>query len=302
MDTRQLRSFIAVAHHLNFTEAAKYLYLAQSSLSRQISELEKEFGVALFFRNNRTVQLTPAGSLLLKEATTLVSRIDELTEQIHKANLGLIGSLKIGCHGVERYFFPQLAKTFRKNYTNINLVIEWLNIKALNLALLHGDIDIGFTLELEVQNLPELMTKQIYTDPLVVMMPHDHPLASNSSINLTSLAQESFLILSREECPSGFQNTVQLCVDSGFSPTIVSEPASLEALILLVESGVGISIISQHMEAYGNSNLRFVPLADKAAIVNVVVCWNKKSTNPIIPLFLSELDQILLSYNRPATT
>ncbi|MBP2654869.1 MAG: transcriptional regulator AlsR family [Firmicutes bacterium] len=302
MDTRQLRSFIAVAQHLNFTEAAKHLHLAQSSLSRQIAELEKELGVTLFYRTNRAVQLTSAGTLMLKEATALISRIDELTEQTRKANSGLIGSLKIGCQGVEKYFFPQLAKHFRQAYANINVTIDWLSIKALTLALIHEHIDVGFTLELEVQNNPDLISKVIYTDPLVVMMPYDHPLAKNSSISLASLAKEPFLILSRQECPSGFQNTVRLCIDNGFSPDIVSEPSSLEALMLLVESGLGISLISQHIEAYGNSNLRFIPLTEKEATINIVVCWHRKNTNPIIPIFINELDQLLLSYNKPATS
>ena len=300
MDTRQLRSFIAVAQHLNFTEAAKYLHLAQSSLSRQIAELEKELGVRLFSRSNRAVQLTSAGTLLLKEATALVNRIDELTEQTRKASSGLIGNLKIGCHGVEKYFFPQLVKNFRQAYSIINVSIDWFSIKALNLALIHEHIDVGFTLELETQNISELISKVIYTDPLVVMMPHDHPLAKSSSINLAALAREPLLIISRDECPNGFKNTVRLCNDNGFSPEIVSEPASLEALILLVESGLGISIISQHMEAYGNSNLRFIPLTNKEAVVNVVVCWHKKNANPVIPLFISQLDQLLLSNNKPA--
>jgi len=295
MDTRQLRSFIAVAQHLNFTEAAKHLYLAQSSLSRQIAELEKELGVSLFSRTNRSVQLTPAGSLLLKEAASLISQIDAIIEQTRKANSGFIGSLRIGCHGLERYFFPKLAKTFRQNYANINLYIDWLNIKALNNALLCRTVDIGFTLELEVQHLSEIMSKKIYTDPLVVMMPHDHPLAQCSQINLSSLMTEPFVILSRQECPGAFQNTVQLCVENGFSPNIISEPATIEALILLVESGVGISIISQHMEAYGNSNMRFIPLTNTNAIINIVVCWNKKNNNPAIPLFVSELEKTLLA-------
>ena len=81
MDTRQLRSFLAVAHYLNFTVAAKHLFLAQSTLSRQFVELEKELTAPLFICNNRTVTLAPAGNLLKKEADLLISKIDGLVTQ-----------------------------------------------------------------------------------------------------------------------------------------------------------------------------------------------------------------------------
>lgn len=75
MDIRQLRYFIAVAEHLNFTEAARELFVAQSAVSQQIADLEKKVGVQLFIRNKRSVQLTKAGTVLLKEANDLIKKL-----------------------------------------------------------------------------------------------------------------------------------------------------------------------------------------------------------------------------------
>lgn len=297
MDTRQLQSFLAVAHYLNFTEAAKHLFLAQSSLSRQIVELEKELGAPLFIRNNRTVTLTPAGSLLHKEADLLISKMEGLIAQIRQLNEGCIGSLEIGCLGVEKYFFPELIKSFSEKHPHIQLNIDWYSIKKLNQALASGKIDVGFSLASEVQHVPDLAYKTIDTDSMAVIVPHDHPIASRSSVSLAELASESFVIISREEVPNSFDFLTGLCSQKGFSMNIVKKTTSLEALLILVELGVGLSILSCKMEASSHSRLRFVPIMDEDAIVNIVVSWNKNNTNPIIPLFLEEFDHVLLTLN-----
>jgi len=172
MDTRQLRSFLAVAHHLNFTEAAKHLFIAQSTLSRQIVELEKELGAPLFIRNNRTVSLTPAGNLLGKEADLLISKMDGLITQIKQLNEGCIGTLNIGCIGIEKYFFPELIKNFSEKQLNIQLNIDWFSVKTLNNALDSQQIDVGFSLTPEVRDIPELAFKTIYADSLAAVVPY----------------------------------------------------------------------------------------------------------------------------------
>ena len=67
LTTQQIRFFLEAAECLNFTEAAKRLFVAQSTLSKQIALLEDELGLKLFYRSNRTVGLTPAGSLFRGE-------------------------------------------------------------------------------------------------------------------------------------------------------------------------------------------------------------------------------------------
>jgi DNA-binding transcriptional LysR family regulator len=75
MDIRQLRYFITVAEYLNFTKAANQLYVAQSAISHQIADLEQQLGLKLFIRNKRSVQLTPAGAVFLKEAIEIVEKM-----------------------------------------------------------------------------------------------------------------------------------------------------------------------------------------------------------------------------------
>lgn len=96
MDIRQLRYFITVAEHLNFTKAANQLYVAQSAISQQIADLEDQVGVKLFIRNKRSVKLTPAGSVFLKEAIEIVEKTSGAIEKAKQTDEGIIGSLSIG--------------------------------------------------------------------------------------------------------------------------------------------------------------------------------------------------------------
>jgi DNA-binding transcriptional LysR family regulator len=77
MDTRHLRAAVAVARHRSFTLAAAELFMAQSTVSRQVSSLERELGRPLFVRNLRTVDLTPEGEAFLPEAEKILQAVAE---------------------------------------------------------------------------------------------------------------------------------------------------------------------------------------------------------------------------------
>jgi DNA-binding transcriptional LysR family regulator len=96
MDTRLLRSFVTVAEELHFRRAAERLHIAQPAVSRQIKRLEKELEVQLFIRDRRTVVLTEAGRVFLKEARTILQRGDLAQQMARRAARGEIGTLSVG--------------------------------------------------------------------------------------------------------------------------------------------------------------------------------------------------------------
>src|SRR6476620_10009049 len=99
MDLRQLRSFVAVAEELHFSRAAARLHLAQSALSAQIRQLEREIGGPLFVRSTRRVELTPAGEALLPDAQQLLALADAALERARGLVRGQGRSLVIGTLG-----------------------------------------------------------------------------------------------------------------------------------------------------------------------------------------------------------
>jgi DNA-binding transcriptional LysR family regulator len=126
MEIRHLRYFIAVAEELSFSRAAKRLNVSQPPLSVQIQALEAEIGVALFIRNRRKVELTPAGQLLLEHARRAVKHLEHTTNVVRRAGRGEAGVIRLAFTGSVpmRESFALLLRTFRSRYPDIRIELQ----------------------------------------------------------------------------------------------------------------------------------------------------------------------------------
>jgi len=290
MEIRQLKYFLAVAEHLNFTEASRQLYVAQSAVSQQVAELEKELSVKLFWRNKRTVRLTSAGEVLLKEAVFLLSRMEEAAEKTRQADSGLIGRLRIGFLGyTERVILPPLVRRFRLQYPQIQLELDQYPHGELIERLNNEELDIGFTFSFGVESIESLDRICVHHETMSVVLQEDHPLANATVINLADLATAPFVVLNRRESPQGFHQTLQICSNYGFSPNIVHEPKLLQTVLMLVDAGMGIAVLPTSARLQASKSLRFIQLDENQGSHELVATWKKKTANPSIDLFLEEL-------------
>ncbi|SMC46937.1 LysR family transcriptional regulator [Sporomusa malonica] len=289
MDIRQLQLFVCVAERLNFTEAAKSLYLTQSTVSLRIVEIEKQLDVKLFTRNTHGVKLTPAGETFLKEAKAIISSYEEAITLTRKTASGFNGTLKIGfLESHTKHFLPQAMQTFRKNYPNISLNVHQIPWRELSRGLERGELDVGLTMPQSLEQCSSLTWQTIYADMECWVMHQDHPLAQASVLDLSAVAREPFVVLHRDVGPFPYDWTIQLCANRGFVPRIIHTPRLTETLLTLVEAGEGISILPYvTTKDYASSNLRFIKLEGDDAQVGMVTAWNKANTNPAIPLFNS---------------
>jgi len=291
MDIRQLRYFIAVAENLSFTEAAKQLYVAQSAVSQQIADLENKLGVKLFDRNKRSVKLTNAGAVLLEEAITLVNKSEEAIKKTRQAELGIVGNLNIGFLGyTEKNLLPYLIRNFRSNYPKIDLHLDQYTHGMLIESLNTGELDIAFTLGFGIDKIGGLEKKSIFTETVSIVMYCDHPLANKDRIKLSDLSNEDFIVLNKEESPQGYNQTLLICANNGFTPNIVSEPRLLSTVLMLVDAGMGIAILPRSLENNASPSLRFIDIEGERIEHELVVTWKKSNTNPSIALFLKELE------------
>ena len=290
MEVRQLRYFAAVAEYLNFTEAAKHLYVAQSAVSQQIAELEKELGVQLFNRTKRSVKLTNAGKVLLKEANFIIGRMKEAEEKTKQADMGLVGTLRVGYLGyAERSLLPPFIRHFRQLYPQIELHVDQYHHGELIEMINNEALDIGFTLAFGVESMSHLDFMTIFQETITVVMHEDHPRAKEKIIKLSELSAEPFVVLNRRESPQGYQQTLHICTKNGFTPHIAHEPKLLQTVLMLVDAGMGIAILPQSAQMLASKSLRFIQLDESQEAYELVATWHRHNANPSTVLFIEEL-------------
>ncbi|MBT2654996.1 LysR family transcriptional regulator [Bacillus sp. ISL-18] len=298
MDMRPLRYFISVAEHLNFTEASKQLYVAQPAVSQQIAYLEKKLGVKLFHRTKHSVQLTHAGSVFLKDAREIIRKLDESFINAQQAEEGLIGTINIGLLSVPvRDFLPRLIRKFRRKYPRVNIRLNYYHVGKIIEKLKADELDIAFTLSLGLQSIGGLEYKTLWTQPHCLIMHQDHPFANRASVNIAELANESFVMLEREESPPGFDLLLAACANHGFSPNLVNTASHIEAVLMMVDAGIGIAILPKYFQLYASPSLRFINIEGEDYTVDILASWKKVNNNPSRSLFIKELEVLLAQKN-----
>lgn len=285
MELRHIRYFCAVAELNGFSKAAARLHVSQSAISEQIRDLEEEIGVQLLVRSGRRVRTTPHGEVFLAGAREILSQADRAVEMAQRSSRGQTGHLSIGfLISPTVPFFPQIIREFRKRYPGVRLDMYEMNPLQQMKALAQGDIDIGFTRDLERPYSGILRSELVYTDSLMVALPRRHPLAQ-ARIRLPALAEGPFLLYNRESWPGFFDSIIALCRKAGFSPHIANT-ALMQTVLTLVEAGEGIALVPGSVRHYGHKGLVFRPLDPEPEGVRLITAWRPDAESPQLTAFL----------------
>jgi DNA-binding transcriptional LysR family regulator len=297
MELRHLRYLVAVADQGSFSGAARALHVAQSAISEQLSNLEHEIGVNLFTRSSRKTSLTPAGKVFLEEALRTLASADQAVHRAQRVQCGQAGSLRIGFFaGGMGINFPNLIQTFRRQTPDVNLSLVEMTSTQQWGALLEGKIDVAFTRRLEPEFRPELQSVLIQQDPIMAILPKHHR-AAPGPVDLRDLANERFVLSSRETSPAVFDKAIELCSEAGFSPRIASISTVWSSVVLMVQAGEGISLLPLNEQQFRTRDLAFCPLKAKNAFVEFVMAWSPRRDNALIRSFR----QLALLHKRGAT-
>lgn len=299
MTTQQIRFFLETAECLNFTEAAKRLFVAQSTLSKQIALLEEELGLKLFYRNNRTVGLTPAGSLFRGEMEKVEHRLTEAIDRARHVDQGLDGHLSIGMLDIidPSLFVTPLLRLFQARYPKVELSVSLCGFSKLQEGLESGQLDVGFGKDFDLSSLPNLDGMEVYQNSPSILMPSRHPLALAERLEVSQLKDELFVVLSQDECSASVHTLVDLCGKDGFYPKISRYVDSNADRIYAVSLGYGISIVDLEFPIPSWADLVTVPLYSRANGVfigiHVRMVWSRSRSNPSIRLLTGLAGQFL---------
>ena len=196
MELRQLRYFAKAAETLNFSDAAKNLNIAQSSLSQQVKQLEDELGTQLFIRSNHSIRLTEAGEVMLPFALRTLHEAESCADRIHDLQKLLTGTLDIG---VTHSFSPILTESvisFMKMYPGIKLNIIYKQMNELMELLAKREIDFVLAFR-PLQPLPDVESHILFQNALSAIVGNRHPLAVREKISIAELEKYELALPSK---------------------------------------------------------------------------------------------------------
>ena len=290
MELRHLRYFGAVAQYLSYSEASRRLSVAQPAISQTILDLEEEIGAKLFLRSNRKVELTAAGSALLTEAESILKRSDEAKRMAQRAARGEVGILRIGFIApATAPILPPLVQTYRSRHPEVELQLHHMNPDVQLAAFAEGTLDLGFSRPLPPELRLRFEEEMIYTDYLGAVLPPTHPLAKKERIQLEKLASEPFVLFHRVGAPGLFDEAVAMCCRAGFSPQVRHEPDLMTTVFVMVESGLGVSLVPGCERSLDRQNIIRRPLTVKSKPLCLCAIWPRGSQSPSREAFLDIL-------------
>lgn len=237
MELYQLEYFIAVARHGNFTQASRYLHLAQAALSEQIKKLEEDLETKLFVRDRRRTRLTSAGDLLYHRATLMLDMARQTRKDIIDVNelkrgrltLSAIPSL-IGC------WLPPVIEKFRSKYPSIELNLLENSSSGVAESVNSGLADLGF-LQLPTDHR-KFTVHGLIREPFQLLVRKELA-RGKSAVRLVDYRDHAFIFY------KGRARDVALdaCRRSGFEPKIACESGELDTIRALVNARLGIALL-----------------------------------------------------------
>ncbi|MFA5901956.1 MAG: LysR substrate-binding domain-containing protein, partial [Hyphomicrobium sp.] len=193
MTLEQLRIFVAVAERQHVTQAARAINLTQSAVSAAIAALEGRYGVQLFDRVGRRIELTKAGGTFLIEARAVLARAAAAERALVDLAEGKRGALSIyASQTITNHWLPPFIARFRERYPDVALTVGAGNTQNVAAATLEGLADIGFV-EGAVDD-PQLEARTVDTDRLVAVFAKSDPIGGKRKLGVADLRQVRWVL------------------------------------------------------------------------------------------------------------
>ena len=255
MELRQLKSFIKAAEMLSFSDAAKALNIAQSSLSQQIKQLKDELDVKLFLRNSHSIALTEAGKVMLPFALRTIHAAQTCTDRIRDLQKLLTGSL---CIGVTYSFSPILTETvisFMKLYPHIKLNIIYEPMNKLMELLAKRQLDFVLAFK-PTQPIADVESHTLFQNRLSAVVSATHQLASKEKVTLSELEKYDLALPSK-----GLQarNAFDSIVNGSDNFNIRIELNEVNILLKLIRQTRLVTVLAED-SIYNERDVKAIPI------------------------------------------
>ncbi len=284
MEIRQLKHFLAVAKHKNFTSAAKSLHIAQPALSISIKKFESQLDLNLFKRDERHVELTHEGEILFEHAQRILRQVDDALLAMDELKGLVKGEVRLGTPGMMgSYFFPQIVMAFKSQFPNLKMTVIEAGTQSIRQMLLNGELDIGVIHNSDVP--AQLEVDPLLTSQMVAVVGTEHELAGRTNIDFHTFFEHDLVMFKEGYFHREFIDAV--CKVEQRTPQIAFETNLLPMILNIVRQEYAITALLE-LVTERESGLVAIPFNPPVSL-DLALAWRKEG-------YLSNADRTFIEF------
>ncbi|CAB3843905.1 LysR family transcriptional regulator [Achromobacter denitrificans] len=242
MDVRALRYFVETVRHASFTQAAKALFVTQSTVSKMIRQLEEEAGTPLLIRDGHTARPTDTGRVMYQRGLQVLETMRQLSEELRQTTDLRRGELEVGIPPMINLLFTPVVKRFRERHPGVHLTLREGTGQAVEGLVASGELEVGATI-LPIAPAGGLIAQPFGSYPIWVIGPPDAPWAGKTSLPLSALRDARLLIPTDDFAIT--RRLRQAFADAGFQPGIAAQSAHWDFLVAMASAGLGVALLPE---------------------------------------------------------
>ena len=312
MRTEYMEEFVTLAECLNYSKAAKKLFITQPALSRHISDIEETVGAKLLVRDTHHVSLTPAGKKLEEDFRSILQLYDSAVRDVALSTQGYSGECRMGIlyYGVDEYIDP-IASQLRKSHPDIS--IQYLSCQPPYIIehLLEDEIDVGqfiywdrpaatsssarkygfeyFGDEEKGENIERAIRfHKLGVESFIVAVGKDHPLAGRSHASIHEFADDLFIFF---EGNHFHDYSRQLLGLAGVPYQEKVMPGQVDIMSLAIEETGGVCLQPHCIKHMRRENLSYIDVDEEEFCSYMCLAYRSDNNNPAIPLLIKDADK-----------
>ena len=281
MELRHLRYFVMAAEEENISRAAARLNISQPAVSRQIKDLEEEFGVPLFVRASKGLKITAAGEAALPHARELLRRAGDLSMAMAAFGESPKRALRVGFIPTALPgFLASALREFNHGHDDVCTQICEMPPGEQEQALRDGEIDIALLGAPCPQLAAEFCVEPILRTPMAIVLPDNHLLALRESARLAELAGDTFVTLHEKNFPGRPAMFEELCRQAGFVAEVALKAEGLQEMLGLVAGGAGVGVLPRDVDQLPHPGVVFVTMSEPVLELVSSAVWRRDKETP----------------------
>lgn len=274
MEIKQMKYFVEVVKNGGMTRASKHLYIAQSTISKNIKSIEDEFNVTLFDRRKKHIILTDIGQIFYDKCVEALAILDDLSLEMNDVTNIERGHIRLGVSAImDVRLFTESLNQFHSMYSNVTYEVVEGGGKAVEFYLNNDEIDVGITTLPVDDDIYHAVP--LYKEKLMLVVDKNSKYAKQSSVYLGDLKNERFIMFHDDYYIK--DQIIESCRKVGFHPKVVAKMAQITFIENMILDGIGVSILPESIVSILNKDITGIEITGADVNWNLGIIWKKES-------------------------